>query len=179
MNNATTKAILVSQISYRSIKAVIGQALFIITALCMPLLTHRLGLDYRSAQPMHWMIFFAGLTYGPVSGLIVGFLVPVLSHVCTGMPVPMMLVLMIPELMCYGLLAGLLKGRITSFGAMMVAALTGKAVYLALAYMMGKASGSLLSVMSNTWGKSIPAIIVMIVLIPVLSGLYIRLFQQD
>ncbi|HNQ96514.1 MAG TPA: ECF transporter S component [Treponemataceae bacterium] len=179
MNTTASKAILVSQLSYRNRNAVIGQIVFVITALSLPLVTHRLGLDYRSAQPMHWMIFFAGLTYGPISGMAVGFLVPVLSHIFTGMPGPMMLVLMIPELMCYGLVAGFLKKRITAFGAMLVASLSGKAVYLGIACMTAKASGSLFSAMSNTWEKSIPAIIVMIVLLPVMSGLYIRVCKRD
>jgi len=102
MNSTMTKAILVNRLSYRSWKAVLGQALFIVTAILMPVLTHRFGLDYRAAQPMHWMVFFAGLTYGPVSGILVGALVPVLSHLLSGMPVPAMLPLMIPELVCYG-----------------------------------------------------------------------------
>jgi len=55
------------QLSWKTTKAVLGQCLFLTFALVLPTITHRLGLNYLIAQPMHWMILFAGLTYGAFS----------------------------------------------------------------------------------------------------------------
>lgn len=173
MNNSLVSSVLGGRLVARSGKAALGQALFVVTALLMPTVTHRLGLDYSLAQPMHWMILFAGLTYGAFAGSLVGLAVPVLSFMISGMPLPPMLALMIPELMVYGFVAGAFKKRLTGFGSVTIALVAGRAVYLALALLLGRVGTGVGAFVVATWAPGIPAMIVQIVLLPILAGLYI------
>jgi len=163
-----------TQLSWKTTKAVLGQCLFLTFALVLPTITHRLGLNYLIAQPMHWMILFAGLTYGAFSGLIIGAALPVVSLLISGMPVPMMLPLMIPELAIYGFLTGLLKKRITSFGAIAVALIIGRVVFLMLLALTGRLNVPVLEYAQMTWMLGLAAVILQIVLLPILAALYIR-----
>jgi len=168
------------QLSMRKAKtAVLGQVLFLAIALILPMITHRLGFNFLVAQPMHWMILFAALAYGPLSGLIIGVAIPIASFLVTGMPLPMMLPLMLPELAVYGLVAGLLKGKITAFGSVAVALIAGRAVFLTLSAALGRlmVMGSEVSApefVAATWGPGVPAMILQIALLPVLAGLYVN-----
>lgn len=179
MNNSLTKSILLEQLSFPAKKAVLGQLAFIVIAVLLPTLTHFFGPGYRLTQPMHWMMFFAGLVYGPLSGAIMGISVPLLSFVFSGMPLPPMLPLMIPELMAYGIIAGLLKKHITSFGAITAASIAGKLVYIALAYILGRSSGNPFVYATQTWSSSILSILLMIPIIPLLSGIYVNAFSGN
>ncbi|MCL2244513.1 MAG: hypothetical protein FWC03_08625 [Treponema sp.] len=163
-----------TQLSWKTTKAVLGQCLFLTLALVLPTLTHRLGLNYLIAQPMHWMILFAGLTYGPLSGLIIGASIPVVSFLISGMPAPMMLPLMIPELAVYGLLTGLLKNKITAFGSVAVALITGRIVFLILLAIAGRLNVPVLEYAQTTWMPGLAAVILQIALLPFLAALYIR-----
>jgi len=162
------------QLSWKTTKAVLGQCLFLTLALVLPTLTHRLGLNYLIAQPMHWMILFAGLTYGAFSGLIVGASIPVVSFLISGMPMPMMLPLMIPELAVYGLLTGLLKNKITAFGALAVALIAGRVVFLMLLALTGRLNIPVLEYAQMTWLPGLAAVMLQIALLPFLAALYVR-----
>jgi len=162
--------------------AVLGQVLFLALALIIPMVFHARGIGFPAilaVQPMHWMILFAALAYGPVSGALMGIAVPVSSFLLTGMPLPVMLPLMLPELAVYGLLAGLLKGKITAFGSVAVALIAGRLVFLALAAALGRLvfMGSEVSAFEfawATWSPGIPAMILQIALLPILAGLYVN-----
>jgi len=167
------------QLSIRSKKAILGQFCYLTLALVLPTITHRLGLNYLVAQPMHWMILFAGLTYGAISGLIIGVSIPVVSFLISGMPMAAMLPLMIPELAVYGFVAGLLKKKITAFGAVAVSLLAGRVVYLALIAMLGRLDGSAFGYIQKTWTPGLIAVILQIALLPILAGLYIKWIRDD
>ena len=168
-----------TQISSKTKKAILGQALFLTFALVLPSITHRLGLNYLIAQPMPWMILFAGLTYGPVSGLIIGASIPLVSSLISGMPVPMMLPLMIPELAIYGLIAGLLKNKITAFGAIAASLISGRIVFLILLAITGRLGVPVLEYAQTTWLPGLTAVILQITLLPILAGLYINWVKTD
>lgn len=163
-----------TQISMKTKKAILGQCLFLTFALVIPSITHRLGLNYLVAQPMHWMILFAGITYGPISGLILGASIPIVSFLITGMPVPMNLPLMIPELAVYGFIAGLLKQKVTAFGSLAISLIAGRVVYLALIAIIGRLDVPALLYIQNTWTPGLIAVILQIAVLPLLSGLYIN-----
>jgi hypothetical protein len=167
------------QLSIRSKKAILGQICFLTFALVLPTITHRLGLNYLVAQPMHWMILFAGLTYGPISGLIIGASLPIVSFFINGMPVLAMLPLMIPELAVYGFVAGLLKRKITAFGAMAVSLFAGRIVYLALIATLGRLDDSVFGYIQKTWTPGLVAIVLQIALLPILAGLYINWIKDE
>jgi len=167
------------QLSIRSKKAILGHICFLTFALVLPTITHRLGLNYLTAQPMHWMILFSGLIYGPISGLIIGVSLPVVSFLISGMPIPAMLPLMIPELAVYGFVAGVLKRKITAFGAVAVSLLAGRVVYLALIAMLGRLDDSAFGYIQKTWTPGLAAIILQIALLPILTGLYINWIRDE
>jgi hypothetical protein len=154
----------------RTTKAILGQSLFLTLALVLPSITHRIGLNYLVAQPMHWMILFAGLAYGPFSGLSI----PVLSFLKTGMPMPAILLLMLPELAVYGFVTGLFKNKLTGFCSLAIALITGRLVYLVLFAMTGQLDVSFLTYVKNILAHGFFAMILQIALLPVLSGLYIK-----
>ena len=167
-------AVAYRQLSIKTTKAILGQCLFLTIALLLPALTHRLGLNYLIAQPMHWMILFAGLTYGALSGMIIGASIPVVSFLISGMPVPVMLPLMIPELAVYGLLTGLLKNKITAFGSLAAALIAGRIVFLILLAMSGRLNVPVLEYAQMTWLPGLSAVVLQIALLPFLAGLYIK-----
>ncbi|MGB7062586.1 MAG: ECF transporter S component [Candidatus Zixiibacteriota bacterium] len=83
-------------------------ALFITLGITLPIVFHQVALAGRIFSPMHIPVFLAGIFVGPVSGLIVGLVCPLLSFLLTGMPPPYAVPLMSLELPVYGVSIGLL-----------------------------------------------------------------------
>jgi uncharacterized membrane protein len=83
-------------------------ALFITLGITVPIVFHQIALAGRVFSPMHIPVFLAGIFVGPISGLIVGLICPVLSFLLTGMPPPYAVPLMSLELPVYGVTIGIL-----------------------------------------------------------------------
>jgi riboflavin transporter FmnP len=83
-------------------------ALFVTLGVVLPLVFHQFALAGRIFSPMHIPVLLAGIFVGPVCGLIVGLLCPVLSFLLTGMPPPYAVPLMSLELPTYGVAVGIL-----------------------------------------------------------------------
>ncbi len=83
-------------------------ALFITLGVVVPIVFHQFALAGRIFLPMHIPVFLAGIFAGPVGGLIVGLVCPILSFLLTGMPPPYAVPLMSMELPIYGLSIGIL-----------------------------------------------------------------------
>lgn len=150
-------------------------------ALCyvLPLAFHALGLG-SVFSPMHIPVLLCGLICGPFYGGFCGVAGPVLSSVLSAMPSPTGLITMVPELLAYGIISGLLARRIR----------TGKLIfdlYLALvpAMVLGRVVGGIaqaLFVRFLTTGQvfslsiwatsyfvvSLPGILVHLILLPLL-----------
>ncbi|MCL2634632.1 MAG: ECF transporter S component [Oscillospiraceae bacterium] len=58
--------------------------------------------------PMHIPVIIGGFTLGPVFGLAIGLISPIISHLVTGMPPSFRLPFMILELGAYGFMSGFL-----------------------------------------------------------------------
>ena len=86
-------------------------AMFIAFCVILPMAFHAVGLGSTFA-PMHIPVLMCGLISGGAYGLICGMVGPLLSSVITGMPGAAMLPSMVPELMAYGLVSGLLMKRV-------------------------------------------------------------------
>lgn len=80
---------------------------------------------------MHLPVLLAGFLVGPGSGLLVGLLAPVLSHLLTGMPPSYAVPLMMLELPIYGLLAGLCyrRLRMNIYAALLIAMIAGRLMF--------------------------------------------------
>jgi hypothetical protein len=175
---ATTLAsdIAFTQLPMRTKKAILGQCLCLTFALALPSITHSLGYHYLYALPMHWMVLFAGLTYGPISGMILGMAIITASFLLVGMPLSMDLPLMIPEMAVYGLFTGLLKKKVTAFGSLAVGMIAGRIVYTILFSLTGRLAAyrSVFQFVDMIWGPGLATAILQIVFLPLLSGLYIN-----
>jgi len=171
------------QLSMRKTKtAALGQALFLVLAMAIPWVFHLRGIVFPAIlvfQPMHWMILFAGLAYGPLSGAMLGAAVPLASFMLSGHPLPAMLPTMVPELAAYGLVAGLLKGKVTAFGAVAIAMVAGRLVFLAVAAPLGGIMvrgepASVIEFARFIWAPGLASMLLQIAVIPVLAGLYVN-----
>ena len=78
-------------------------------ALCyvLPVAFHGLALG-SVLSPMHIPVLLCGLLCGGWYGMVCGLVGPVLSSILSGMPLVTSLIFMVPELMVYGLVAGLM-----------------------------------------------------------------------
>ncbi|MBD3257218.1 ECF transporter S component [candidate division GN15 bacterium] len=105
--------------------------LFLALALVLPIGFHAFGLAGRIFLPMHIPVLLAGFLIGPLGGLIVGALAPLLSHLMTGMPPTYAVPLMSLELPIYGLAAGLLywQLRMNVIVALVIAMILGRLVF--------------------------------------------------
>jgi len=154
-------------------------------ALCyvLPIVLHPLGLG-NALSPMHIPVLLCGLVCGGWYGLICGLAGPILSSILSGMPPATALVSMVPELMVYGLSAGLAMKYIRT-----------KKLYLDLyiclviAMVLGRIAGGIVSAFVylgkgnafsiGIWAASyitgtLPGIAIQLVLIPLLVGILMK-----
>ncbi len=82
-------------------------ALYLALAVLLPIGFHLFGISGRILLPMHIPVLLAGFLVGPASGVVVGLIAPLMSHLLTGMPPTYAVPLMSLELPIYGLVAGL------------------------------------------------------------------------
>lgn len=84
-----------------------------ITALCialcyaLPVAFHAFALG-SAISPIHIPVFICGLICGPVYGAFCGIAGPIVSSMLTGMPTITNMISMLPELVAYGLISGIL-----------------------------------------------------------------------
>ena len=107
-------------------------ALLLALGLALPHLVHALGGQPAGAMwlPMHLVALIAGLSFGPVAGLTVGALTPLLRFAIFGMP-PMPLVwFMVIEVAAYGAFAGLSRKqlKLPVWASLAISQVAGRAV---------------------------------------------------
>jgi len=136
-----------------------------------PLAFHQFGIAGRIFLPMHIPVLIAGFLVGPASGALVGALSPFLSSLLTGMPPLPLTILMIPELLTYGLLAGLLyqKLRLNLWLSLLGAMMGGRTVWMLMACLISPVLGIrvrplplALAALATGW----PGMIIQIIFIP-------------
>lgn len=92
-----------------SLYRMIISALMVALGWALPFVLGNVQILEQGISPMHIPAMIAGLTCGPVWGLAVGFVTPILRSVTVGMPpMPMVAVPMAFELAVYGGLSGLM-----------------------------------------------------------------------
>lgn len=148
-------------------------------ALCcvLPMAFHAVGLG-TALSPLHIPALLCGIVCGGGYGLLCGLAGPLLSSVVTGMPGPAMLPSMVPELMAYGLVTGLMMrfvrtGKLygdmyISLGTAMVLGRVVGGIAKALVYMGSGEAFTLAIWASSYFVATVPGIICHLILIPVL-----------
>lgn len=92
----------------KRINQITAGGVFIAFAIIVPQLFHLTGVP-QSGQvflPMHIPVLLSGFVIGPVFGLFVGMISPIISSLMTGMPDMARLPFMVIELATYGLASG-------------------------------------------------------------------------
>lgn len=154
-----------------------------ITAMCialccvLPPVFHAVGLG-GAFSPMHVPVLLCGLVCGPLFGLFCGLAGPVLSSLITSMPAPLQLLWMAPELMVYGLAAGLCyqtvrtgKTLLDVYGSLLAAMVLGRVAGGAARWLYCLAAKQPYSL--SLWAgayvtQSLPGMVLHLVLVPTL-----------
>lgn len=150
-------------------------------ALCyvLPITFHSVGLG-SALSPLHLPVLLCGIVCGGWYGLFCGIAGPLLSSVLSGMPGPLALITMVPELMAYGLVAGIAMKNIhtgRSVGdlylslvlAMMLGRIVGGIAKLFTIYVVGINSTFSIAIWINSYFVgTLPGILCQLAVIPVL-----------
>ena len=153
-------------------------SLFLALAYVLPFATGQIQSIGNMLCPMHLPVLLCGFICGWYWGFTVGFVAPLLRSLTLGMPVLFPgAICMAFELATYGLIAGLLfrvlpRRRISTYLALLVAMILGRAVWgAAMAICLG-VSGAALTMETFIAGaltNAIPGIVVQIVLVPLIA----------
>lgn len=160
-----------------SIRKICATAILIALCTILPMVFHLVGAGSTFA-PMHIPVLLCGLICGSWYGIACGIIGPVISSVLTGMPAPTIMITMIPELVTYGFVTGLMmriirteKFSVRLYAAQGTAMLIGRIVggiAKALFYAGTGTPYSLALWASGYFVTSLPGIIIHLVLVPVL-----------
>lgn len=166
-----------------SIKKICVTAISIALCVILPILFHMAGLGSTFA-PMHIPALLCGLICGGWYGVGCGIIGPVLSSILTGMPAPTIMISMVPELITYGVVSGLMM-RIVRTGklgadlyiSLVTAMLAGRIVAgiaKALFYMTTGEAFTFAIWISGHFVTAMPGIICHLIVIPILMAALYR-----
>ena len=146
-------------------------ALLLALGVLFPFFFHQYGIAGRIFLPMHIPVLIAGFLVGPASGGLVGALSPILSSLLTGMPTLPLTILMVPELLTYGILAGLLyqKLRVNLWLSLLGAMGGGRIIWTMMAVLISPILGiraRTLPVALAALAASWPGMIIQLIFIP-------------
>lgn len=150
-----------------------ASAVFVAFGIVLPIMFHFVGAMGSIFLPMHIPVLMAGLFLGPISGLTVGVMTPILSSLLTGMP-PLMpvLPLMMLELAAYGTVSGYLyrERQLPLVVALIAALVVGRVAALVGVWGLANLLQLKLTVMVYAAGfaKGLPGIVVQLIAIPFL-----------
>ena len=147
-------------------------------ALCLvlPFLTGQIPQIGSALCPMHLPVLLGGFICGPWWAAAVGIVAPLLRYALFGMPPILTALAMCFELAAYGLLSGLLYGKLAKrvsnvYISLILAMIFGRIVWGIAAVIITGAAGGTFTWMAFASGavlNAIPGILVQIVLIPVI-----------
>lgn len=148
-------------------------------ALCavLPPVFHMLALG-SVLSPMHIPVLLCGLACGWPYGAFCGLAGPLVAHLINGAPAAAMLVSMVPELVAYGLVCGLLMKLIHTgnlyadiYCALVPAMLVGRVVggVARALFLMGSGGSYTLAMWAGAYFvQAVPGIILHLILVPAL-----------
>ena len=159
------------------IRKMVLAAMFLALALVLPLLTGQLKQLGNALCPMHIPVLLCGFFCGPMYGLAIGFVAPLLRFLIFSMP-PLMPtgLAMAFELAVYGFMAGLMfkvlpKKKPFVYVALAVAMLSGRIVWgIAMSILagLGKTTFGPAAFAAGAFVNAVPGIAIQIVLVPVI-----------
>lgn len=125
-------------------------------------------------SPMHISPLLTGLVIGPIEGILVGIICPLLNHLLYGMPQGTTLIGMCFELPIYGLVSGLLmkvfksqKEQFQVYLSLIIAMLCGRIVGGIVQSIVLGSTYTLQVWVTSYFISTFPAIIIHLILLPV------------
>ena len=125
-------------------------------------------------SPMHISPLLTGLVIGPVEGIIVGLICPLLNHLLYGMPQGTTLIGMCFELPVYGLVSGILmnvlksqKDQVKVYLSLIIAMLCGRIAGGIVQSIVLGSTYTLQVWITSYFVSTFPAIIIHLILLPV------------
>lgn len=115
--------------------------LFIAFGVILPMFFHQLNMGGPGFLPMHIPVLIGAFLLGPFSGLLIGFVTPLLSSILTGMPPAFpMLPIMFFELGVYGLVAGYLYKnlKLNIYISLIISMIVGRIVAGVVVFFLGE-----------------------------------------
>ncbi len=152
-------------------------AMFLALALVLPFLTGQIPQIGNALSPMHLPVLLCGFFCGPIYGLVIGLIAPLLRFALFGMPPLMPIgIAMCFELATYGFISGMLyhllpKKKQYVYVSLIGAMLAGRIIWgvaRVILYGLGKSEFGWAAFMSGAFINAVPGIILQIVLIPIL-----------
>ena len=159
-----------------NVRSLTLSALFIALGLILPFLTGQLKALGNAFLPMHLPVFLCGLIVGPINGLIVGFILPILRCFIFGMP-PLYptAISMAFELATYGFVSGFIynnsrwKCIVALYESLIISMILGRVVWgLVQMILLGitKQSFTYETFMAGAFLNAIPGIVFQLIFIP-------------
>ncbi len=162
-------------------------ALFLAFTYLMPFLTGQIETIGNKLCPMHIPVILCGFVCGWQWGLAVGFIAPLFRSLTIGMPFLFPnAVAMAFELAAYGLISGIMrkifpKKTLYIYLSLIIAMLTGRAVWGAVMYIILGIKGSVFTLeafLAGAFINAVPGIIAQIILVPPLVMLFNRINRR-
>lgn len=156
-------------------KSTVYSGLFVALAMVLPFFTGNIPQIGNMLCPMHIPIIFCGMMCGGKHGAVAGFISPLLRSMIFGAPMMFPSALaMAMELMVYGLVSGLLYGRLEKtvgnlYISLVSAMVAGRIVWGCTMYLLMMANGQAFAMSAFLSGAiltAIPGIILQLILIP-------------
>ena len=146
-------------------------------ALCLvlPFITGQIQAIGNMLLPMHLPVLLCGFTAGPLYGLAVGFIAPILRNLLFGMP-PLMPtgLAMAFELASYGVLCGIFyqklpRKTINIYVSLIGAMIGGRIIWGIVAFSLNTILGNAFTLpmfFASAFANAVPGIIIQLILIP-------------
>lgn len=156
---------------------IILAALFLALGYVLPFLTGQVKEIGSMLCPMHLPVLLCGFICGPIWGVAVGFVVPLLRSLTLGMPILFpTAVCMAFELAAYGLISGLMRKFLPRnkpyiYCSLLISMIVGRLIWGAAMFIcVGINGGSFTfaTFLAGAITNAIPGIIIQIILIPII-----------
>lgn len=154
-----------------NIRKITTGGLLVAVGILLPQVFHISGIPQSGNVflPMHIPVLLSGFLIGPLWGLFIGIITPIISSLLTGMPPVPRLYFMILELSAYGCIAGVLSKRFHVYISLIFSMIGGRIVYglslLIAGSLLGIHVGKPVAALTATI-TGIPGIIIQLIFIP-------------
>ena len=148
-------------------------AVILALSIAIPVIFHFTALPGNIFFFMHLPVLVGGLLLGPVYGLIIGMLAPILNFFLTNMPPVPMLYIMIFELGAYGFFTGFLYKKsnrlfISLLASLVIGRIVAAIIVFILVQTMTGFDANPLVWFTGSFVKSFPGIAIQLILVPLI-----------